>query len=79
MLRTSPGISLKNIHDSLDMSHLLGQKMGWVLPMLIWPEIRIRQCRVDDHREDASHFRTSVEPEGRNLAENAVFGVGFKI
>ena len=29
---------------------------GWVLPMVIWSEFRIRQYRDDDHREDAPHF-----------------------
>ena len=38
------------------MSHLL---------MLIWPESRTGQYRVDNNREDPPHFRTPVEPKGR--------------
>ena len=35
-------------------------KVGCVLPMVIWSEFRLWQYRDDDHGEYASHFRIST-------------------
>ena len=32
-------------------------KVGCVIPMVIWSELRLGKYRDDDHREDAPHFR----------------------
>ena len=36
-------------------------KVGCVLPMVIWPELRLGQDRDDDHWEDAPHFTGEIE------------------
>ena len=39
--------------------------MGYVFPIVIWPEFRMRQYRDDDHREDAPHFINGII--GKNI------------
>ena len=38
-------------------------KVGGVFPIVIRPEFRTRQYRDNDHREDASHFKTHNNPK----------------
>ena len=50
-LKRNSGVVLDN-----DDANLEG-KVGRVFPVVIWSEFRWRKYRVDDHREDAPHFK----------------------
>ena len=45
-----------NINSGIGLS-----KVGCVLPMVIWSELRMMQYRASDHREDATHFSSNSE------------------
>ena len=34
--------------------------VGFVFPRVIWLQFRMRQCRDDDHQEDATHFNLPI-------------------
>ena len=54
-----------NIHEY--SWFLINSKVGCVLPMVNWSELRLRQYRDDDHREDVPHFRSELRIRLKNL------------
>ena len=53
-------------------SHPLETTVGYVFPMVIWSEFYMRQYRLDDHREDAPHFKMICQKYKQKLLKSGL-------